>query len=350
MEKWGSDQKAENSTWTEAMRVLTAIFLFWGPFLAANTLPSEKRKNGPLIQEALAPVQVYLQESSAVFYDNETYKNFIYGTVVSADGLILTKASELDQVSDYVVRIGTKKYRDVKVLATDAQWDVSLVAVDAEGLKPVDLKGESEVELGTWVVANGASERRFRRPRPGIVSAKRREIPGGTPAVLGIRFKMEDQKLLVLEVTKDSGAQKAGVKKGDLITSVDTMTIESEQSLVEYLRNKAPGDELKIGIEREGKPLELTVALVARHELYGGPQNRNDQMSGEFSARRTSFPMVLQHEVMLSARSVGGPLFTLEGKFLGMNIAAANRVESYAIPVENLSELFQRLKDKASIK
>jgi S1-C subfamily serine protease len=60
--------------------------------------------------------------------------------------------------------------------------------------------------------------------------------------------------------------------------------------------------------------------------------------------------MVLQHEVMLSARSVGGPLFTLEGKFLGMNIAAANRVESYAIPVENLSELFQRLKDKASIK
>ncbi len=54
--------------------------------------------------------------------------------------------------------------------------------------------------------------------------------------------------------------------------------------------------------------------------------------------------MVLQHETMLSARSVGGPLFTLDGRFLGMNIAAANRVEAFAIPVENLKSSLSEMK------
>jgi len=330
------------------MRLATLFMMCTLPVLA-NTLPSEKRKNGPLIQKILGAVQVHLQDSSAVFYNNKTYKNFIYGTVVSADGLILTKASELEEVDDYLVRIGTKKYREVKVLATDAEWDVSLVKVEAEELTPVDLKSSSEVEHGTWVVTNGASERRFRRPRPGIVSANKREIPGGTPAVLGVRFKMEDKKLKVLEVTEKSGAEEAGVKKGDIMTKVDGKTIEDDKSFIEYLRFKAPGDRIKLGVQRKDKEIELEVELFARHKLYGGAKSRNDQMSGEFSERRTSFPMVLQHEVMLSARSVGGPLYTLEGRFLGMNIAAANRVESYAIPVEEMCKVLDKLKLKAGL-
>ena len=51
------------------MRIITFIFALSLP-LAGNSLPSEKRKNGPLIQDALSPVQVSLQESSAVFYNN----------------------------------------------------------------------------------------------------------------------------------------------------------------------------------------------------------------------------------------------------------------------------------------
>lgn len=318
--------------------------------LVGNTLPSEKRKNGPLIQKTLGPVQVHLQDSTAVFYDNKTFKNFIYGTVVSADGLVLTKASELAEVDDYLIRIGTRKYRDFKVLGVDAEWDVALVKVEADDLKPADLKSSSEVEHGTWVVTNGASERRFRRPRPGIVSANKREIPGGSPAVLGVRFKMEDDQLKVVEVSEKSGAEKAGIKKGDILAKVDGRKIEDDKSFIEYLRFKAPGDTIKVVVQRKDEELELEVELVARHKLYGGVQSRNDQMSGEFSERRTSFPMVLQHEVMLSARSVGGPLYTLEGRFLGMNIAAANRVESYAIPVEEMCKVLDKLKLEAGVK
>ncbi|MEJ6582277.1 MAG: PDZ domain-containing protein [Akkermansiaceae bacterium] len=330
------------------MKLITLLLLCSFP-VVANTLPSEKRKNGPLIQKALSPVQVYLQESSAVFYDNKTYKNFVYGTVVSPNGLVLTKASELEDVEDYIIRIGKKKYRSFKVVATDSVWDLALVKVEAEGLLPVDLTGNSEIAHGTWVVSNGASERMFRRPRPGIISANKREIPGGSPAVLGVQFQFKDNKIKVNAITEDSGAERAGIKKGDILVRVDGKEILDDKSFIEYLRVKVPGDLIKLGVLRGSRELELEVELMARHKLFGGPQNRNDQMSGEFSERRTSFPRVLQHETMLSARSVGGPLFTFEGRFLGMNIAAANRVESFTIPVEDLCKALDQLKISAGI-
>lgn len=330
------------------MKILGILFAVVLP-LAANSLPSEKRKNGPMIQKALTPVQVSLQESSAVFYDNETSKLFIYGTVVSEDGYILTKASELEEVKDYHVRVGTKKYRSPKLVRRDDQWDVALVKIEAEGLTPVDLESKIEVSHGTWIVSNGATERRFRRPRAGIISANKREIPGGSPAVLGVALNAKDEKLLVGNVTKESGAEKAGVKEGDQLIEVDGTVIKDWDSFVEYLTSKSPGDVIKLKVKRDDKSLDFEVELMARHKLYGGAKSRNDQLSGgdtQQSPRRTGFPMVLQHETTLSRRTVGGPIFTLDGEFVGMNIAAANRVEVFAIPAQELSSLAKDLMKK----
>ena len=70
-------------------------------------------------------------------------------------------------------------------------------------------------------------------------------------------------------------------------------------------------------------------------------------MSGDVSVRRSGFPRVLQHDTQGSSRTVGGPLLDLDGKCIGMNIARANRAESFAIPVEELREVGQRLIDRA---
>ena len=301
-----------------------------------------------MVQKALSPVQVSLQESSAVFYNNENSKLFIYGTVVSDDGLILTKASELEEVKDYHVRVGTKKYRAPRLVGRNDSWDVALVQIEAEGLMPVDLESKIEVSHGTWIVSNGATERRFRRPRAGIVSANKREIPGGSPAVLGVALEARDEKILVGNVTKESGAEKAGLKEGDELLEVDGNGIKDRDAFIEYLTTKSSGDVIKLKAKRGDETLEFEVELMARHKLYGGTQNRNDQLSGgetQQSARRTGFPMVLQHETTLSRRTVGGPIFTLDGEFVGMNIAAANRVEVFAIPVDELAGIVEDLKN-----
>ena len=66
-------------------------------------------------------------------------------------------------------------------------------------------------------------------------------------------------------------------------------------------------------------------------------------MSGDYSKRRDSFPRVLQTDIPFSARTIGGPLLNLDGECVGMNIARANRAESFAIPVEELREVLKKL-------
>jgi serine protease Do len=56
---------------------------------------------------------------------------------------------------------------------------------------------------------------------------------------------------------------------------------------------------------------------------------------------------VLQHDVQGTSKTVGGPLVDLDGKCIGMNIARANRAESFAIPIEELREISQRLLEEA---
>lgn len=328
------------------MKIITLLVAITIP-LGANSLPSEKRKNGPLIQEALSPVQVSLQESSAVFYNNETSKAFLYGTVVSDDGLIVTKASEIEEVESYYVRVGTKKFRDPIVVARNDVWDVMMIKIKALGLKPVDFSQTKDLSHGTWVVSNGATERRFRRPRAGIISANKREIPGGSPAVLGVGLKEDDGDLSVDSVTEGSGAAMADLKKGDKLLKVDGSDIKNRDDLIAYLKEKSPGDKIKLTLTRGDKELLLEVELMARHKLYGQEKTRNDQLSGgeaQQSSRRTGFPMVLQHETMLNRKTVGGPVFTLDNQFVGMNIAAVNRVEAFAIPGKELSDLVLELK------
>jgi len=67
-------------------------------------------------------------------------------------------------------------------------------------------------------------------------------------------------------------------------------------------------------------------------------------MSGKVSVRRTGFKRVVQHEILLGPSDMGGPLFDLEGKLIGINIAKANRVEFFAIPAEEIQKI---LKEKA---
>ncbi|MDB2673755.1 PDZ domain-containing protein [Akkermansiaceae bacterium] len=328
------------------MKIITFLLAVSLP-LGANSLPSEKRKNGPLVQDALSPVQVSLQESSAVFYSNETSKAFLYGTVVSDDGLIMTKSSEIEEVESYYVRVGTNKFRNPVVVARNDVWDVMMVKIEAEGLKPVDFSQAKDLAHGTWVVSNGATERRFRRPRAGIISANKREIPGGSPAVLGVGLTEKDGDLLVGEITEDSGAADAGLKEGDKLLKVDGSDIKDRDGLVTYLKEKSPGDKIKLTLVRGEEEMTLEVELMARHKLYGKGTTRNDQLSGgpnQQSARRTGFPMVLQHETMLNRYTVGGPIFTLDNQFVGMNIAAVNRVEAFAIPGKELSEIVADLK------
>jgi serine protease Do len=74
--------------------------------------------------------------------------------------------------------------------------------------------------------------------------------------------------VLVAEVADDSAAAHAGLKAGDVITSVDARPVRSREDLVRALRD-AKDDDLTIGIVRDRKESSVKVKLEPRRTTRG---------------------------------------------------------------------------------
>jgi serine protease Do len=312
---------------------------------AQQSLDSAYRTTGTAVVAAFEAQRQVLQTSSAVMLDGR--KEIGYGVVISADGHILSKASEVIDAKALAVTVDQTQYREVKLLAVDPSWDVALLKIEAGGLVPVVYAPTSEVPQGTWVVANGATTRTARRLLAGIVSAKIREIPASGGAALGVVLNGKSKLLEVDAVNEKSGAKEAGLQKGDVIVAIEGKKLKKIEDIAEILKDRKAGSTVKMTYRRKGEETTVDVRLAARGEMFTDQMNRNDQMSGEYSPRRSGFPRVMQHDILGSKSVVGGPLLDLDGRCIGMNIARANRAESFAIPVEDLKELAGRLMKQA---
>ena len=320
----------------ELLAGLAALALCCGTAFSQQSLETNFRMTGDGVLAAFAPQREVIQKSSAVIYQGR--KEIAYGTVVTPDGYILSKASEVDMISDLEVRVDTQYFKGAKVVLADAKWDVALIKVDATDLVPAPYAPDSKLAEGTWVVINGATSRSKRRILAGVISAYAREIPAAGGAALGVELAETKGKLEVKEVGEGSGAELAGMKKGDVIKSLDGTAVKDIKALAKLLEGKKAGDKIKVSVVREGKEMELEVTLSAKGEVFAN-ESRNDQMSGDYSKRRSGFPRVIQHDIIADSNTMGGPVIDLQGRIVGMNIARANRAETFAIPVEELKEL-----------
>ena len=315
------------------------------PLHAQQSLESAYRTTGNAVVAAFDAQRAVLQTSSAVILDGRSEAG--YGVVVSSEGHILTKASEYQTLSKPAVTVDKTKYEDVKLLAIDPAWDVALLKLEAAGLIPVVYAPTSAVPQGTWVIANGATSRTTRRALAGIVSAKIREISAAGGAALGVVLNAKSKALEIDDVNEKSGAKEAGLQKGDVILSIDGKKVKKIEDIAEALKDRKAGSMAKVLFRRGKEEKTVEVRLAAKGEMFEDQMNRNDMMSGDFSKRRSGFPRVLQHDILGSSKIVGGPLLDLDGRCLGMNIARANRAESFAIPVEDLKEIATRLMKQA---
>jgi S1-C subfamily serine protease len=88
--------------------------------------------------------------------------------------------------------------------------------------------------------------------------------------------------------------------------------------------------------------LELSATLDRRPANFDRSDFQN-RMGGAISDRRAGFPIILQHDTVLQPKDCGGPLVDLDGHIIGINIARAGRVETYAIPAEAVQPLLADL-------
>jgi serine protease Do len=67
---------------------------------------------------------------------------------------------------------------------------------------------------------------------------------------------------LVTEILKGSPAEKAGVKRGDIITEVDDKVIKNVESLRNIIAQSKVGSSIQLKVIRDGKPLLLTAFIT----------------------------------------------------------------------------------------
>jgi membrane-associated protease RseP (regulator of RpoE activity) len=81
---------------------------------------------------------------------------------------------------------------------------------------------------------------------------------------LGAQIKRTSDGLAVSAVIADSPAEKAGLKRGDIITAVDGTQVSDMQALLNAIKGKKVGDSLTLSITRGGNAQDITVTLEAR--------------------------------------------------------------------------------------
>ncbi len=76
---------------------------------------------------------------------------------------------------------------------------------------------------------------------------------GESRAFLGVTTNQNEGGAKVTEVVKGSAAEKAGLKKDDIITKIDEEKISEEKNLYEIIASKKPKQEVTIFYKRDGK-------------------------------------------------------------------------------------------------
>ncbi|RYY55681.1 MAG: PDZ domain-containing protein [Chitinophagaceae bacterium] len=86
-------------------------------------------------------------------------------------------------------------------------------------------------------------------------------------AVLGVTTANADKGLKIQSVSKGSGAEKAGLKKEDIITKIDGEEVTSPDALHKKIRAHKPGDKVEVAYLRAGKAGNLTAELGKLDQL-----------------------------------------------------------------------------------
>ncbi len=79
--------------------------------------------------------------------------------------------------------------------------------------------------------------------------------------------------VLVQQVQPGGPAEKAGLKPGDIITTVDGRPIKDGDDLVNEIASRKPGSALRLGFIRDGKPTDTTVTVGDRDKVFAELNN-----------------------------------------------------------------------------
>ena len=230
----------------------------------------------------------------------------------AAKGYILTNNHVISQADKISVQLNDGREFDAKLIGGDDQSDIALLQVqNPSNLTQIAIADSDKLRVGDFAVAVGNPFGLGQTATSGIVSALGRSglnleglenfiqtdasinrgnsggallnlngeligintailAPGGgsigigfaIPSNIAKAFNINVQRgAFVSEVLPNSGSAKAGVKSGDVIVSLNDKPLNSFAELRSRIATTEPGAKVKLGLIRDGKPLDVEVTL-----------------------------------------------------------------------------------------
>ena len=236
------------------------------------------------------------------------------GVIISSDGYILTCDHVVSGASNITVTIGDKDYT-ATVVGEDSTSDIAVIKVDADGLTPAIVGDSDKLAVGDNVLAVGNPLGELGGTvTSGIVSALNRSVSiqssSSDAEGLGFAIPINDaikvaQDLLengyvtgrpymgitylavtdaqtaaqlgvnaygiyVVDVVSGGPADKAGLKAGDRIVSIDNTEVAQKTDLGTLMQEHSAGDTLSITVARDGQMQTVSLTLGEKNAANSG--------------------------------------------------------------------------------
>lgn len=322
------------------------------PRVVVLKLPKRKKRTGVAVAELenlieqVAELEEELDDATVLVTSRQVSRPMsVFGTVISSDGLLLSKNSQVGDDAIFV-KLRTGKRIPVEVVSRDEETDLVLLQCnELSGGKYVALgdteEGEAdELPLGRMLLSPTSRG-------PGCVSVIGSKVFGSAvgrtnvpKSFLGVGWNETAKPVKLTRIVPNSPADKAGLKVGDVILKVNDTIVKTSADVRKVLRPLEPGAFIILSLTRNGSEIGKRIKVGKRPNVQV-KRHAADFLVGGKSERRTGFKSVFTHDATLQQKECGTPVFDVHGEFVGLNIARHSRAMCYAVPASVVREFVE---------
>ncbi len=302
-------------------------------------LQTEPLRSAPPVRRAVAPVVSQARRSVVRLLRDGAPAAL--GVVVRADGLVVSKASELRH--GRLQALVDHATVDASLLAVDDANDLALLRIDADGLTPLRWASEQTAAPGSFVVSPLETDEEdvavgVVGHEPFALRPLREEVD--PLSLVGASLERALGEAHIASVREGGPAAEAGLEPGEAVIALDSEPVANGAHLRWLLQRHASGDRVVLTtLTSQGRLRTVPLTLHNPDDGAADASSERDRIvrfvskvAGSVSSRRDGFPRVFLHDAVLEATDVGGPVVDLAGRVVGLNIARVDRASTAAIP------------------
>lgn len=285
-----------------------------------------------------------LSEKKASRFPNavKIYSSSGSGTEVRILGTLFT-ASRIHGQHTYIVSKSSMvfnrpvvEYKKVKypltILRRDRSNDLVLLQADLSipGAIAIDnkqtLPGPGDDEPGTFLVSKLDND----QMKSSVLSSREISMPARfSIGFFGANATFINQKVVLTDIKEMSPASRV-LRLKDQINDINGVKIIRPADYGRELMCYYAGDSITIGLTRDSILLQKTIYLPA----FPRAHHVATRFAGGRSLRSDGFEKVYVHDASIHAEACGGPVFDLNGKLYGINIARHSRTSAIIMPAD----------------